>query len=529
MSVASVTIRKLLERVSKGEIRIPAFQREFIWEPDRVQFLMDSIYKGYPIGTLLLWRTKEQLQSDRDLGPYTLPNPEEQYPIDYVLDGQQRLTSIFSVFQTILEPNPNTAIAWVDVYFDLLANEAAQDSQFVALEPPQVVPARHIPLKVLFDVPEYGKLIRQVDDATAERLYTLQNRFTEAQIPVETVETENHSRIAIIFERVNRGGVQLDTYQLLSAWTWSGDFDLRNKFDDLGAELDDFGYGDLADDPDLLLKCCASVIKNDASAHSIVELKGGEVRDRFPEFQNGLKGAIEFLKRDCEAISLKVLPYKSMIIPLVRFFATDNAAGLHPNANQRDTLIRWFWQSCFSRRYSNSVDTALKQDIEAVILLTKNDNSGFDRKVPPVSPDFFKENVFSLNAVNTRTHILLLAQQKPTSFLSDSPVDLENVLLSCNRTEFHHIFPKDYLDKVLGIKERADQFMLANFAFLSQTDNRKIKNRAPSLYKKDIPAHKLDDILKAALIPKDGLDMKYDDFIDARAKLLADKATQLCD
>ena len=92
MSVASVTIRKLLERVSKGEIRIPAFQREFIWEPDRVQFLMDSIYKGYPIGTLLLWRTKEQLQSDRDLGPYTLPDPEEQYPIDYVLDGQQRLT-----------------------------------------------------------------------------------------------------------------------------------------------------------------------------------------------------------------------------------------------------------------------------------------------------------------------------------------------------------------------------------------------------------------------------------------------------
>ena len=157
----------------------------------------------------------------------------------------------------------------------------------------------------------------------------------------------------------------------------------------------------------------------------------------------------------------------------------------------------------------------MKQDIEAVILLRKNDYSGFGGKIPPVSPDFFKDNVFSLNAVNTKTHILLLAQQKPTSFLSDSAVDLENVLLSCNRTEFHHIFPKDYLDKVLGIKERASQFMLANFAFLSQTDNRKIKNRAPSLYKKDIQASKLDDILEAALIPKDGLDMEYNDFIDA--------------
>jgi hypothetical protein len=217
-----------------------------------------------------------------------------------------------------------------------------------------------------------------------------------------------------------------------------------------------------------------------------------------------------------------------MIIPLVRFFATENGAGRHPNAVQRETLIRWFWQSCFSRRYSNSVDTALIQDIEAAIFLTNGDATGFSRKIPSVLPDFFKENIFSLNAVNTRTHILLLAQQNPISFLSGSPVDLQNVLLSCNRTEFHHIFPKDYLDKTLGIQERAAQFMLANFAFLSQTDNRKIKNRAPSLYRNDIPSHKLDEILDAALIPKGGLDMAYEKFVDGRAKLLADKATQLC-
>ena len=68
MTVASIPIRQLLTRVAEGEVRIPAFQREFVWEPDRVQFLMDSIYKGFPIGTLLFWRTREKLQSDRDLG-----------------------------------------------------------------------------------------------------------------------------------------------------------------------------------------------------------------------------------------------------------------------------------------------------------------------------------------------------------------------------------------------------------------------------------------------------------------------------
>jgi len=95
----------------------------------------------------------------------------------------------------------------------------------------------------------------------------LQAFFKEAVIPVETVETEEHSKIAIIFERINRGGVPLDTYQLLSAWTWSGDFDLRAKFEELTTELDEAGFSDLKDDPDLLLKCCAAVVRNDASIH----------------------------------------------------------------------------------------------------------------------------------------------------------------------------------------------------------------------------------------------------------------------
>ena len=74
MAVTTVTIRQLLQRIADGEIRIPAFQREFVWEPDRVQFLMDSIFKGYPIRTVLFWRTKEKLSFDRDLGPFTLLN-----------------------------------------------------------------------------------------------------------------------------------------------------------------------------------------------------------------------------------------------------------------------------------------------------------------------------------------------------------------------------------------------------------------------------------------------------------------------
>lgn len=525
MPITQITIRQLLQRITDGEIRIPAFQRDFVWEPDRVQFLMDSIFKGYPIGTVLFWRTKEKLSYDRDLGPFTLPEPKKEYPIDYVLDGQQRITSIFATFQTELKKNLDSK--WIDIYFDLNSDSNAQDSQFVALEPSDVK-AHHIPLRILFDVGEFGKFTRSIQDSKhLEIVDKLQTFFKEAVIPVETVETEDHSKIAIIFERINRGGVPLDTYQLLSAWTWSGDFDLRRKFEDLGMDLDDVGFGDLKDDPELLLKCCAAVIRNDASAGAIVGLKGTEVRDAFDIFKNGLLGAIDFLRRDCGVMSLKIMPYKSMIIPLTRCFATQNKAGFHPDAMQRSALKKWFWRSCFSRRYSNSVDSALTQDISAMQQLILGKLADIDKRTAIVQPDFFISNTFSLTSVNTKIFVLLLAQAKPKSFLSGADVDLNEVLISCNRTEFHHIFPKNYLAGTLGVVDKSKQFMLANFAFLSQKDNRSIQDKAPSEYTKIIPPGSIEQIFSSSYIPSDGLNMSYDQFASERSILLAEAANKL--
>jgi uncharacterized protein with ParB-like and HNH nuclease domain len=111
--MATITIPEILDQVPRGQMRIPSFQRGFVWDSDRVTYLMDSIHKGFPFGSLLLWQTKERLRTENDLGPFTLPAPAEDYPVFYVLDGQQRLTSIFGVFQSALEPNEQQG--WLDV------------------------------------------------------------------------------------------------------------------------------------------------------------------------------------------------------------------------------------------------------------------------------------------------------------------------------------------------------------------------------------------------------------------------------
>ncbi len=80
-----LTIRRLIDRISVGDIRIPAFQRGYVWNPDQVAFLLDSLYKGFPIGTVFLWKTDVRLKTEKNLGQFVLPEPKKDYPVNYVL------------------------------------------------------------------------------------------------------------------------------------------------------------------------------------------------------------------------------------------------------------------------------------------------------------------------------------------------------------------------------------------------------------------------------------------------------------
>jgi hypothetical protein len=255
---------------------------------------MDSIYKGFPFGSLLFWRTREKLKTERDLGPFKLPSPVEDYPVDYVLDGQQRITSIFGVFQTQLPVEQSEL--WQDIYFDFRADTNAQEPQFFALKTEEIDSDRHFPLKALFDTTAYRRATAGFDESLAKKIDEMQTVFKEVRIPVQLFKTEDRATVAIIFERVNRQGVPLDTLQLLSAWTWSEDFQLQSQFTDLAEELAPFGFQGLGADSNLLLRCCSAILGGDASPNALLALNGATVRDRFTEVLNGVRGAVDYIR-----------------------------------------------------------------------------------------------------------------------------------------------------------------------------------------------------------------------------------------
>ncbi|WP_338544830.1 DUF262 domain-containing protein [Pseudomonas benzopyrenica] len=524
MEYQPYSIRKLLDSVKNGAIRIPAFQRGFVWDMDRVSYLMDSIYKGYPFGSLLFWRTKNQLAVERNLGRFELPKPEEEYPIDYVLDGQQRLTSIFTVFQNELIPkeDPN----WSDVFFDMDAEDNAQDCQFIALDEQSYDRNRFFPLSVLFDSVKYREATEGLSVEKISTIDKLQEKFKEITIPVQVLKTENRSIVAIVFERINRLGLELDTLQLLAAWTWNEDFDLLEKFRELKDDLAEFGFEGVGDDSDLILDCAAAVLKGEPGAEKLLELNGNEVRSEFSRVQNGIKGAIDFLRTQFKISTLKNLPYPMLLVPLSVFFAEPDGKEVSYNSDTYAKIKRWFWRTCFSARYGSQTRRAVIRDIQEIEKLKHGKDNRLDEIDYNLGISFFTENVFRVTTANTKTFVLVLANNTPKSLVSGKNIDLEKVLQRYNRSEFHHIYPKAFL-RDNGTPDNQIN-SLVNFCFLSSAENKLIGKKRPSDYINIVaesPTRSL--VLKSAFCEEARFDDDFLSFSTSRAQMLLEFSNDL--
>jgi hypothetical protein len=520
--MADLTIREIINSIVNGQIRVPAFQRGFVWDANRVAYLMDSIFKGYPIGSILFWRTREKLKFERKLAEFVLPDADPAYPIDYILDGQQRITSLFGVFQTEIKSEGEED--WTHIYFDYRADPNAQDSQFVAIpENENVDPERHFLLRSFFDTVAYRKATKDFDNDLAEKIDRVQSTFKEFRIPIQTISTDDRTTVAIVFERVNQRGVELNTLQLLSAWAWSEEFDLQRQFEDLGNELEPFGFEDVGQDTNLVLRCCAAVLSGNASTNTLINLNGAVVRERFGEVVNGIKGAIDFLRDNLQVSALKNLPYPALLVPLSVFFAVPGARQFRYTQEQRQVILNWFWRTCFSRRYNSQPVKSIQADVLEINKLRNKETSSLSTIPTSVTPEFFKDNTFRVDSVGTKTFVLMLAQKHPLSFLNGGAISLREVLKEYNRNQFHHLYPRAHLK---GTKVEYDISCLANFCFMSQSDNNAISAQAPSEYRK-LMTGDVTDILSRAICPETLFADDFKSFVDERAVMLATEAGRL--
>jgi hypothetical protein len=281
----------------------------------------------------------------------------------------------------------------------------------------------------------------------------------------------------------------------------------------------------LVEDKDLQLRVCAGVITGETSPSKILDLKGVDIRrSRFKEIENGIIGAIDFLRRELSVKNFKMLPFPGVLVPLSCFFATLKPDGINYTSKQKNTISRWFWRSILSRRFSSDVNERQATDIVEMRALQKNEDYPFKFSKAEIKIDFEKGN-FSAGNANSKTMILLLTSMGPHSFLSGAKIDPAKVLKKGSAHEFHHIFPEAYLSKA-GVDKR-EIGVMANICFLTRSDNNAIKDKPPSVYLSEIEPNLKVTYLKEALCPLDIDALSFKDFCRKRSELLISRSVGL--
>lgn len=514
---------KIISRINSGDVRIPAFQRAYVWKQNQILDLLDSVVKNYPIGSILLWSTTEKLNHTRNIAGYKIPDNALEYPVNYVLDGQQRISSIYATFSDKTEQdkgsekyNPNLDI------FEICYN--FNTKTFISKNETNPNSNESVNLRGFFNGAKFFDYLKTLDPKYHNDAQELYSKFINYELPVVTIKNREKNEVGIIFERVNNTGTKLTTLDLMTAWTWTDNFHLLESITELLDELEEKNFGDLTQN--ILLQAISGLISDDTTTKAVTILTGEQVRDNWKHFCESLRKGIDFISSDLNCAHMDFLPYPQLIVAITKFFSIQGS----PSNEQLNELKKWFWKTSFSNRYSTGQTTEkMNVDITRITEIRNNNYLETTKIKYTVNKNELIETTFSKANPLTRAFLLLMAQRNPKDLVKGVKIDISKSLSEYNRKQYHHIFPNSYL-KEQGIPHQKI-FSLTNFCFLPADSNKKISKKSPSMYFFElIPNLYFEEILKSNLIPSDAgiyQSNDYDKFLEQRAELIINELDKL--
>ncbi len=517
-------VEELASRILTGDILLPKFQRDFVWSKKQVIDLWDSIASNYPVGSVLLWRSREKLNAERSIADLEIGASKEDYPVNYLLDGQQRLSSVCgALYWKGNDPDSQWNLA-----YDLRTN------RFLHLETLDSPPNHQVRLNWLSDASLYFTQLNRVDSekdaealkAAGKRLF---DRLKDYKIATVTLLEMSIEDVGPIFERINSRGTPLTIVDLMRAATWSDKFDLFDEIDGLLTTIAAKSFGGL--DRKVILRSLSAAAGGGFSEGSIDNLRkfdADQLMAASTATAEAYKRAVDFVATELEIPSDRQIPYSNQMVVLAEIFRLLPS----PTAPQRDALKKWFWRAAVSGYFGGWNTGNMAADQEAAAKFARGETTEVDTVISPTGPSVWLNQQFRLNTAHAKILTLLLAFNKPVDLLTNQRIDVAEALHYTNNKQFHHFFPKAYLATKGTPKRKINA--LANFVMLTQSSNVRITNRAPSDYLRDVEkalGSQLEAALKANLISPEAyeaaLNDDYDRFLELRAQTIDERTMEL--
>ena len=557
-------ITDLMATVHSGKIQLPDFQRGWVWDDNRIKALIASITNGYPVGAAMFleygndnirfkYRTIEGSPS------------KDELPDELILDGQQRLTSIYTSLFSSDPVNTRTEKGQPIKRYYYIDMEKAIDKTVDRIDAIISVPETRqvtsdfgrkidldlstddleyeqklFPLNIILDPNKYAKwqmgFMQYFNyDPAASILYTefltsVIVPMGQYTIPVITLDKDTPKEaVCQVFENVNTGGVSLTVFELVTAVFAMDDFELRKDWEDRRQKYFNGDLLSIMSATDFLTACTllSSYIKGgtvSCKKKDVLNLTLSEYTKYADALSLGFVEAEKILQEE-RIFSSKDLPYTTQLIPLA-VLCTLLAENNHIKVTSiKDKIKQWYWCGVFGEMYGGANETRYVYDVVGVMAWINDPNS-----IPrTIQESYFNPGrLLSLQSRLSAAYkgvMALIYKNHCKDFISGREMDFS--LYKSESIDIHHIFPKDYCEKQGYPKTKWNS--VVNKTPISYSTNREIGGVAPSQYlsriekKGQVSADVLDSYLETHFIDVEKCRKDdFDNYFINRASVILD-------
>lgn len=521
----------LISDIEKGVIKIPKFQREFVWPIEKTAALLDSIVKGYPIGTFILWKTNQRMADVKEVGSISLPPTPDDRQVEYVLDGQQRMTSLFAAYRGAKIPRSGSKkiTDFAEIYVNLDPT-LPDDAQIVVHELPEKA-GRCVSLK---DVLALNRNVEKrlvaelgLGDDDLDVADKFKQAFATYDFSLVTLTREDIDSAIEVFTRINTGGSVLTLFEIMVAKTYDEErkFDMQVEWNKVQTDLEEVGYDGVS--PSTVMQLLALVLAGEAKRSTILGLDKIKVIETWPKAVGAIKNAIDHFRTAYRIPVSALLPYDSLIVPFAYWFFVKR---YEPAGRDHLLMRKFFWRSSLGYRYSSAVESKLAADKRAIDDIISGGEGTWDIPVHITGAEGLIGINFATGNSLCKAILCLLAFEQPRNFHNDGTVLLDNSYLKiASSKNFHHFFPKDHL-RTNGV---GNENSVVNITLIgADLNKRQINAKPPKVYipKFEASNRTISGSLATHLIDRHGMGIDEDDygaFLSARASKLWTKIDEL--
>ena len=561
-------LNALVKFIELGEIGLPDIQRPFVWKNAKVRDLFDSMYKGYPVGYFLFWQNAVERKGDKQIGTDLKQKP----PRLVIVDGQQRLTSLYAVANSVPVIRDNFETEKIQIAFNPLEEkfeviDAAikRDSSFL----PDISTLWNDEYGLFDVVRNYLERLEAAREVSTSEKRLIEDRFSKLKglmsypfTALELASDISDEDVSDVFVRINSKGTPLNQADfiltLMSVFWDEGRAELekfcresRTPSTNTASPFNHF----ILPSPDQLLRVSVSVAFKRATLKYVYSILRGKdlVTETFSDERRirqfekladaqsrtlNLTYWHDFMKclRQAGFRSAKTISSQNNLLFSYILYLIGRTEYKVEEFELRKTIARWFFMSSVTGRFTGSPESRMESDLARLRNVEKPEDfmSVLNRVCEVALTDDFwsvtlpndlatsssrSPSLFAYNAALVLLDAKALFSKSKISELLDPTIHANK-----SAAEKHHLFPKGYLAKQ-GITSIRDTNQIANYALVEWNDNVKISDQPPTEYVPDLLARFGTSDLKKMhqhhALPENWEHLEYNEFLEKRRDLIA--------